>query len=450
MSDLYFDSDDDPLEIDCNSWDDIQPLPLLPQQPEELLDFQGQLDHSLSLSGMGSPTLGPIDASIFNETYFVDAISLSPAQTMKNDCHQVRLERESDGRCADCGVQTHEVKHDPSGKKYLITKVPLTVPGEVHRGRCLFCHPLPASFIPKNSSGGIDIKGDMPPPQSAEVMQQQLEPQTTDQRRRLTISHDDGQSYSMALNRPPASQTMMPQELPLLSLKDMSPSSGSGDRTTAHRRRATVSDGQPYPMALNRPSASQKRSSMSQDLPLSFLQEMSPSSGGGDRTTASFSDRLNSLHAYRNLRASISSSNSDTASLSVASSQNLASNLASPGIWSYKSAPVWTGGQHLPFIKKDKKCDDFAETFQQQQLLIEQMQSQLNRFTEAAGASEKSRVGYCGSVKSHQSHKTHPTYQSQRSSHIYPQLSPTLHPPYVNDVGSDIAVISQHSSTPHT
>ena len=385
MNDLYFDSDDDPLEIDCNSWDDIQPLPLLPQQPEELLDFQGQLDHSLSLSGMGSPTLGPIDASIFNETYFVDAISLSPAQTMKNDCHQVRLERESDGRCADCGVQTHEVKHDPSGKKYLITKVPLTVPGEVHRGRCLFCHPLPASFIPKNSSGGRDIKGDMPPPQSAEVMQQQLEPQTTDQRRRST--------FPMALDRPSASQTMMSQELPLSSLRDMS-----------------------------------------------------PSSGGGDRTTASFSDRLNSLHAYRNLRASISSSNSDTASLSVASSQNLASNLASPGIWSYKSAPVWTGGQHLPFIKKDKKCDDFAETFQQQQLLIEQMQSQLNRLTEAAGASEKSRVGDCGSVKSHQSHKTHP----QRSSHIYPQLSPILHPPYVNDIDSVIAVISQHSSTPHT
>jgi hypothetical protein len=120
--------------------------------------------------------------------------------------------------------------------------------------------------------------------------------------------------------------------------------------------------------------------------------------------------------------------------------------MASPGIWPYKSAPVWTGGQQLPFIKKDKKSDDFAETFQQQQLLIEQMQSQLNRFTEAAEASEKSRVGDCGSVKSHQSHKTHP----QRSSHIYPQLSPILHPPYVNDIDSDIAVISQHSSTPHT
>jgi hypothetical protein len=122
--------------------------------------------------------------------------------------------------------------------------------------------------------------------------------------------------------------------------------------------------------------------------------------------------------------------------------------MASPGIWPYKSAPVWTGGQQLPFIKKDKKSDDFAETFQQQQLLIEQMQSQLNRFT--AETSEGSRVGDSGSVKSHQSHMTHPSIQSQQSSHIYPQLSPSLHPLYVNNIDSDIAVISQHSSTPHT
>jgi len=216
-------------------------------------------------------------------------------------------------------------------------------------------------------------------------------------------------------------------------------------QTTAHRRRSTIShvDGQPYPMALNRPPASQKRSSMSQDLPLSFLQEMSPSPGGGDRTTASFSDRLNGLYAYRNLQTSISSSISDTASSSVASSQNL----ASPGIiWSYKPAPVWTEGQHLPFIKKDIKSDDFAEKFQHQQLLIEQMQIQLNRFAEAAEASEESRVGDSGSLKSHQSQKTHPSLPSQQSSQIYPQLFSTLPPLVVKNIDSDIAVVSQHSS----
>ena len=382
------------FEIDCNSWDDVQPLPVLPHQPQELHElFQGQHDHLLA-SVMDSPILGPIDASIFNESYFIDAISLSTAQTTPNssyDC-QVRLERENDGRCADCGAQTHEVKLDTSGKTCLMTKFPLTVPGEVHRGRCLLCHPLPASFIQRNSSGGIDINRDMPPPQSAsEVIQQQFKPQTTAHRRRSNISHVVGQ---------------------------------------------------PYPMALNRPPASQKRSSMSQDLPLSFLQEMSPSPGGGDRTTASFSDRLNSLYAYRNLQTSISPSNSDTASSSVASSQNL----ASPGIWSYKPAPVWTKGQHLPFIKKDIKSDDFAEQFQHQQLLIEQMQSQLNRFAEAAEASEESRVGDSGSLKSHQSQKTHPSLPSQQPSQIYPQLFSTLPPLVVQNIDSDITVVSQHSS----
>ncbi|KAL7538385.1 hypothetical protein ACHAXR_008526 [Thalassiosira sp. AJA248-18] len=56
---------------------------------------------------------------------------------------QIRLDREREGRCADCGAQTHEVQFDPSGSGRSI-KAPLSVPGEVHRGRCLFCHPLPA------------------------------------------------------------------------------------------------------------------------------------------------------------------------------------------------------------------------------------------------------------------------------------------------------------------
>lgn len=55
--------------------------------------------------------------------------------------NQIRVDRERSGRCADCGAQTHEVKFDASGQAI---KVPLSVPGEVHRGRCLFCHPLPS------------------------------------------------------------------------------------------------------------------------------------------------------------------------------------------------------------------------------------------------------------------------------------------------------------------
>mmetsp|Transcript_22428 Transcript_22428/g.44824 ORF Transcript_22428/g.44824 Transcript_22428/m.44824 type:complete len:619 (+) Transcript_22428:188-2044(+) len=55
---------------------------------------------------------------------------------------QMRLDREREGRCADCGAQTHRVQYDDDGRSI---KVPLTVPGEVHRGRCLFCHPLPSN-----------------------------------------------------------------------------------------------------------------------------------------------------------------------------------------------------------------------------------------------------------------------------------------------------------------
>lgn len=52
----------------------------------------------------------------------------------------VRRDREHDGRCADCGVQTHEFQFDPIIREK--AKVPLSIPGEVHRGRCLFCHPI--------------------------------------------------------------------------------------------------------------------------------------------------------------------------------------------------------------------------------------------------------------------------------------------------------------------
>jgi len=398
-----FESDDPWLEIGCN-WDDIQPLPLSPlppqqqEPPQELpeLFLQGPLDHSLASARRSSPIiLGPIDASIFNESS-IDAIPLSPAHTKI----QGRLERENEGRCADCGAQTHQVKLDPSGKTSMKTKVPLTVPGEVHRGRCLFCHPLPASLVQRQTGE----HGTRPTPQaSADDLEQLFKPQ-------------------------------MPA-----------------------RRRSTVSqlEGQPYPMALNRPPASQKRSSMSQDLPLSFLQEMSPSSGVGQRTTASFNDRLTNLHAYRNGL----STGSDTAS--VTSGQNL----ASPGVWSHSSAPVWTGERQFqpPFIKENNggPKDDFAEKFQQQQLLIEQMQNQLNLqllnnqgddgsiYSQASQHSSK-RVknqggnDINGSSNSHQSQQIHHSFVPQRSSHSYPQLSYPLQP-YVNNIDGDIPVVSGHS-----
>lgn len=70
------------------------------------------------------------------------------------EAFQIRLDREREGRCADCGAQTHEVQFDPSGSGRAI-KVPLSVPGEVHRGRCLFCHPLPAARSHKRADNVV-------------------------------------------------------------------------------------------------------------------------------------------------------------------------------------------------------------------------------------------------------------------------------------------------------
>ena len=68
----------------------------------------------------------------------------------------IRRDREREGRCADCGVQTHEFKFDTLTGSEI--KVPLTVEREVHRGRCLLCYPIfPPEFLsqvqrPENTS----------------------------------------------------------------------------------------------------------------------------------------------------------------------------------------------------------------------------------------------------------------------------------------------------------
>lgn len=52
----------------------------------------------------------------------------------------IRTQREREGRCGDCGMQTHQMHVDPL--THCLVKVPLTIEREVHRGRCLFCHPV--------------------------------------------------------------------------------------------------------------------------------------------------------------------------------------------------------------------------------------------------------------------------------------------------------------------
>jgi hypothetical protein len=50
----------------------------------------------------------------------------------------IRLDREREGRCPDCGLETHSIVRSDKGYE----KTPLNVDGEVLDGRCLFCHPL--------------------------------------------------------------------------------------------------------------------------------------------------------------------------------------------------------------------------------------------------------------------------------------------------------------------
>eukprot|EP00550_Attheya_septentrionalis_P009925 CAMPEP_0198297294 /NCGR_PEP_ID=MMETSP1449-20131203/36364_1 /TAXON_ID=420275 /ORGANISM="Attheya septentrionalis, Strain CCMP2084" /LENGTH=522 /DNA_ID=CAMNT_0043998183 /DNA_START=294 /DNA_END=1862 /DNA_ORIENTATION=- len=65
----------------------------------------------------------------------------------------VKRDREWEGRCANCGVQTHQVvwasppnltNHCSSSltAPSMLQKIPLTIENEVHRGRCLFCFPV--------------------------------------------------------------------------------------------------------------------------------------------------------------------------------------------------------------------------------------------------------------------------------------------------------------------
>ena len=57
----------------------------------------------------------------------------------------IRIMRERDGRCANCGLQTHSFRSDPyTGDR---VKQPLTIQHEVHRGRCLLCYPLPSQVM---------------------------------------------------------------------------------------------------------------------------------------------------------------------------------------------------------------------------------------------------------------------------------------------------------------
>mmetsp|Transcript_25643 Transcript_25643/g.36167 ORF Transcript_25643/g.36167 Transcript_25643/m.36167 type:complete len:478 (-) Transcript_25643:214-1647(-) len=84
----------------------------------------------------GPPVRGIMTSS--SPAYYASSGSASVAST---DNYEVSLkrDREREGRCSECGAQTHELRMDPMGNT---SKIPLTVENEVHRGRCLLCHPI--------------------------------------------------------------------------------------------------------------------------------------------------------------------------------------------------------------------------------------------------------------------------------------------------------------------
>lgn len=68
----------------------------------------------------------------------------------------IRTDREREGRCPDCGLETHSIIRNETGYE----KTPLNVEGEVLNGRCLFCHPLEEGEVSGgNEKGGKSRKG---------------------------------------------------------------------------------------------------------------------------------------------------------------------------------------------------------------------------------------------------------------------------------------------------
>ncbi len=317
--------------------------PPLEQQQQQQQEQQQELQPRQPTLGTGSyqnnrrismNQMRQESGGLFSSRHSVDATSTTSSHggSTGNETLQLRLDRESEGRCGDCGAQTHEIQFDPSGPGRTI-KTPLTVQGEVHRGRCLFCHPLPASLSRKTSDSA-------PLPQ---------------QRRRQTV---DGHSDDHALFN---------------SLK-----------------RTSLSHNDPQSVSLKRPL-------LSHDLPLPVPPD------------------VNGNYAYRQSKSFNSESDS-------------------PSVFSHQSAPVWHGGQQYQppqpqafRATTSEFSPEFVEKFQQQQLLIEQMQMQLQL--------QQANIQDDGSI-SHQSYHSH----SQKSNQF--PLSPLgLHD--ANEYDTAAAIVLQ-------
>ncbi|KAL3827520.1 hypothetical protein ACHAXA_002017 [Cyclostephanos tholiformis] len=255
-----FDDPEDPwLEMLSSTWDG--PLHSPPQSPP--LEQQHQeLQPQQSSSGTGSHQQnGRISLNQTRKEDSLIAITTSSlGGSACNETLQLRLDRESEGRCGDCGAQTHEVHFDPSGAGRTI-KTPLTVPGEVHRGRCLFCHPLPASLSIKGSGSAplpfqasnaprvprrrstLDNSPSLSPVEPNQALSNSL--------KRTSLSNNEPRAVS--LKRPLLSQHDLPLSMPpdvngIYSYRRSKSTNSEGDSTStySHQSAPVWCGGQQY------------------------------------------------------------------------------------------------------------------------------------------------------------------------------------------------------------
>jgi hypothetical protein len=380
------------------NWDDL-PLQSPPQTPPLQQQPSGSANHSQILNngqfnmsqmqqdsnGFFSPRQSPVDA----------ITTSSPTGSICNEALQLRLDRESDGRCADCGAQTHEVHFDPSGSGRTM-KAPLSVPGVVHRGRCLFCHPLPASLSRKR------VKSNCPPPQAFDALNQQPQHMPSRRpRRRSTVSSDQ----HLSLKRPSLSrdqpQTRSPNQPSLcidltLPMPPARPSSSLSDNqgyrrefgncTHSYRENISCSASESDNHSIYSHQSASVWSGCQQHQPLQHQAVQTESQLSADfvekyQQQKQLIEQMETQLQLQQAKNLDDGSVSQQSFHSLHSQQSIHSQAYNPHLSS--PPPVWSGGQqhqplqHQAIQTKFELSADFVEKYQQQKQLIEKIQTQL-------------------------------------------------------------------------
>mmetsp|Transcript_22685 Transcript_22685/g.48057 ORF Transcript_22685/g.48057 Transcript_22685/m.48057 type:complete len:842 (-) Transcript_22685:112-2637(-) len=143
-----------PLPHDHGHGPSFVPHAAVPDHPSSLSsDVPNMYDNQFLAANFGDPSppprLGGVGPSVNADNDNDYDNGCDNDKDKHDDTSSLRRDREREGRCADCGAQTHRV--------VAAKKLPLTVENEVHRGRCLLCHPLPAHVRPRRRRGE-DVK----------------------------------------------------------------------------------------------------------------------------------------------------------------------------------------------------------------------------------------------------------------------------------------------------